>query len=162
MYHQRSVPSFGGHARDVYPQGRISTKNGSEWSKDASCVITIRSQLGTCCGNAPMREMSGLCSGVQSRSAEMKWTIFSYCSRRCNRDWVHLIWRNGQSRPGQYGMPGIVSTLSRYRFIQRISLTAQWDYWKKRISTPKCSAYSVPRKEYFCQFCFSWDITVFI
>ena len=130
MFHQRSVPSFGGHARDVYPQGRISTKNGSEWSKDASCAITMPRQLVMCCANAPLQEMSGLCSEVQSRSAEMKWTIFFYCSKCCNRSRVHLTWRNGQLRLGRYGTRGIVSTLSRYRYIQRIFLTAQWVYRK--------------------------------
>ena len=130
IVYQRSVPSFGGHARDVHPQGRISTKNGSEWSKDASCAITIQRQLVTCCGNAPLREMSGLCSEVQSRSAEMKWTTFFSRSKCCSRSWVHRTWRNGQSRPGRYGTPGIVSTLSRYRHTQRIFLTAQWVYWK--------------------------------
>lgn len=109
-----------------------------------------------------MLRTSGLCLEVQSRSAAMKRTTFFSCSKCCSRSCVHLTWRKGQSRLGRFGMPGIGSTLSRYRHTRSIFLTAQWDYWKKRISTPKCSAYSVSRKEYFCQFCFSWDITVFI
>ena len=130
-----------------------SKKDGSESKKDASCAITIARQLAM---------TSGLCLEVQSRSAAMKRTTFFSCSKCCSRSCVHLTWRKGQSRLGRFGMPGIGSTLSRYRHTRSIFLTAQWFYWKKRISTPKCSAYSVPRKEYFCQFCFSWDITVFI
>ena len=124
-------------------KGEPPQKNGSATNNDASYATSIVRQQVMCSGNAHWGEMYGLCLKGQSNSAAMKQVTSSFCWKCCSRSFAHLSWKSGQSRLGWYGMPGIGSILSRHKYTQSISLTAQMRNGPiGGISTPKCSAKS--------------------
>ena len=98
--HPKSVLFYGGHAQDVYQQGRTCTRNESESRNNVNCVTTRLRQSAMCCGSVHWRGMYGLYSREASRSAATSLLISFSSFGRCSRSSVPLSWRSGQSQLG--------------------------------------------------------------